>query len=145
MPHSAGLLIDWRRQNATFFGALQVERNVMFIILNLIVLVAAAEHLSALTNAGQGQDPEHRNLRTMGVSQGCGDAHILMTGTAIGAIGTLTGFAVGTVFCANIRKTAPVPLSWLTSTDCLTRTCISSRACPPKWMWAKPPPLWCWH
>jgi lipoprotein-releasing system permease protein len=109
-------LIDWRRQNATFFGALQVERNVMFIILNLIVLVAALSILSALTMLVKDKTRNIAILRTMGVSQGAVMRIFLMTGTAIGTIGTLTGFVVGTVFCANIEKLRQF-LSWLTSTE----------------------------
>jgi len=109
-------LIDWRRQNATFFGALQVERNVMFIILNLIVLVAALSILSALTMLVKDKTRNIAILRTMGVSQGAVMRIFLMTGTAIGVIGTMTGFAVGTVFCANIEKLRQF-LSWLTSTE----------------------------
>src|SRR5260370_22590345 len=109
-------MIDWRRQNATFFGALQVERNVMFLILNLIVLVAALSILSALTMLVKDKTRNIAILRTMGVSQGAVMRIFLMTGTAIGVIGTMTGFVVGTVFCANIEKLRQF-LSWLTSTE----------------------------
>jgi lipoprotein-releasing system permease protein len=109
-------LIDWRRQNATFFGALQVERNVMFIILNLIVLVAALSILSALTMLVKDKTRNIAILRTMGASQGAVMRIFLMTGTAIGVVGTMTGFVVGTVFCANIEKLRQF-LSWLTSTE----------------------------
>jgi len=109
-------MIDWRRQNATFFGALQVERNVMFIILNLIVLVAALSILSALTMLVKDKTRNIAILRTMGVTQGAVMRIFLMTGTAIGVIGTMTGFVVGTVFCINIEKLRQF-LSWLTSTE----------------------------
>jgi lipoprotein-releasing system permease protein len=109
-------LIDWRRQNATFFSALQVERNVMFLILNLIVLVAALSILSALTMLVKDKTRNIAILRTMGVSQGGVMRIFLMTGTAIGVVGTMTGFVVGTVFCANIEKLRQF-LSWLTSTE----------------------------
>jgi lipoprotein-releasing system permease protein len=109
-------MVDWRRRNATFFGALQVERNVMFLILNLIVLVAALSILSALTMLVKDKTRNIAILRTMGVSQGAVMRIFLMTGTAIGVIGTMTGFVVGTVFCANIEKLRQF-LSWLTSTE----------------------------
>ena len=54
-------MIDWRQRNATFFSALQVERNVMFLILTLIVLVAAFNIASVADHAGQGQGPRHRH------------------------------------------------------------------------------------
>src|SRR2546422_1655051 len=62
-------MIDWRRNNATFFGALQVERNVMFMILTLIVLVAALSILSALVMLVKDKTQNIAILRTMGVSQ----------------------------------------------------------------------------
>jgi lipoprotein-releasing system permease protein len=109
-------MIDWRRHNATFFGALQVERNVMFMILTLIVLVAALSILSALTMLVKDKTRNIAILRTMGVSQGAVMRIFLITGTAIGIIGTMTGFVVGTVFCLNIEKLRQF-LSWLTSTE----------------------------
>jgi len=83
-------------------------------------------------------------LRTMGVSQGAVMRIFLMTGTAIGAIGTLTGFAVGTVFCANIEKLRQF-LSWLTSTELFDPNLYFLSRLPAEMDVAKPPPLWCWH
>jgi lipoprotein-releasing system permease protein len=109
-------MVDWRQRNATFFGALQVERNVMFMILTLIVLVAALSILSALTMLVKDKTQNIAILRTMGVSQGAVMRVFLITGTAIGVIGTLTGFVVGTVFCINIENLRQF-LSWLTATE----------------------------
>jgi lipoprotein-releasing system permease protein len=109
-------MVDWRQRNSTFFGALQVERNVMFMILTLIVLVAALSILSALTMLVKDKTQNIAILRTMGVSQGAVMRVFLITGTAIGVIGTLTGFVVGTVFCLNIENLRQF-LSWLTSTE----------------------------
>src|SRR6266478_5975706 len=109
-------MIDWRRQNATFFGALQVERNVMFIILNLIVLVAALSILRIMNILVKDKTRNIAILRTMGVSQGAVMRIFLITGTAIGVVGTMTGFVVGTIFCINIEKLRQF-LSWLTSTE----------------------------
>jgi lipoprotein-releasing system permease protein len=109
-------MIDWRQRNQTFFGALQVERNVMFMILTLIVLVAALSILSALTMLVKDKTQNIAILRTMGATQGAVMRVFLITGTAIGVIGTLTGLVVGTVFCANIEKLRQF-LSWVTSTE----------------------------
>lgn len=109
-------MIDWHQRNATFFGALQVERNVMFMILTLIVLVAALSILSALIMLVKDKTQNIAILRTMGASQGSVMRVFLITGTAIGVIGTMTGFVVGTVFCAYIEKLRQF-LSWLTSTE----------------------------
>ena len=109
-------MLDWRQRNATFFGALQVERNVMFMILTLIVLVAALSILSALIMLVKDKTQNIAILRTMGATQGAVMRVFLITGTAIGVIGTMTGFVVGTVFCANIEKLRQF-LSWITSTE----------------------------
>ena len=109
-------MIDWRQRNASFFGALQVERNVMFMILTLIVLVAALSILSALIMLVKDKTQNIAILRTMGATQGAVMRIFLITGTAIGVVGTLTGFVVGTVFCANIENLRQF-LSWLTNTE----------------------------
>jgi lipoprotein-releasing system permease protein len=109
-------MIDWRQRNQTFFGALQVERNVMFMILTLIVLVAALSILSALTMLVKDKTQNIAILRTMGATQGAVMRVFLITGTAIGVIGTFTGLVVGTAFCLNIEKLRQF-LSWLTSTE----------------------------
>jgi lipoprotein-releasing system permease protein len=109
-------MIDWRTRNSTFFNALQVERNVMFLILTLIVLVAALSILSALIMLVKDKGQNIAILRTMGATQGAIMRIFLITGTAIGVFGTLTGFVVGTVFCAKIESLRQF-LSWLTHTD----------------------------
>ena len=109
-------MVDWRQRNATFFNALQVERNVMFLILTLIVLVAALNIVSVLIMLVKDKSSDIAILRTMGATQGAIMRIFLITGTAIGAFGTLTGFVVGTVFCANIESLRQF-LSWLTHTD----------------------------
>lgn len=63
-------LVDWRQRNATFFNALQVERNVMFLILTLIVLVAALNIVSGLIMLVKDKGADIAILRTMGASQG---------------------------------------------------------------------------
>jgi lipoprotein-releasing system permease protein len=110
------VMIDWRERNKTFFGALQVERNVMFMILTLIVLVAALSILSALTMLVKDKAQNIAILRTMGATQGAVMRVFLITGTAIGVIGTATGLVVGTVFCLNIENLRQL-LSWLSGTD----------------------------
>ena len=109
-------MIDWRTRNSTFFNALQVERNVMFLILTLIVLVAALSILSALIMLVKDKGQNIAILRTMGATQGAIMRVFLITGTAIGVFGTLTGFVVGTLFCANIESLRQF-LSWLTRTE----------------------------
>jgi len=109
-------LIDWRQRNATFFNALQVERNVMFMILTLIVLVAALNIVSGLIMLVKDKGQDIAILRTMGASQGSIMRVFLITGAAIGVVGTLVGFLLGVVVCMNIESIRQF-LSWLTSTE----------------------------
>jgi lipoprotein-releasing system permease protein len=109
-------IVDWRQRNATFFNALQVERNVMFIILTLIVLVAALNIISGLIMLVKDKGRDIAVLRTMGATQGAVMRVFLITGAAIGVVGTLVGFAVGLVICLNVESIRQF-LSWLTSTE----------------------------
>ncbi|MBF5067437.1 lipoprotein-releasing system transmembrane subunit LolC, partial [Salmonella enterica subsp. enterica serovar Istanbul] len=63
-------LVDWRQRNTTFFGLLQVQRNVMFVILTMIVLVAALNIVSGLIMLVKDKGSDIAILRTMGASQG---------------------------------------------------------------------------
>jgi lipoprotein-releasing system permease protein len=109
-------MIDWRQRNATFFNALQVERNVMFLILTLIVLVAALNIVSGLIMLVKDKSSDIAILRTMGASQGAIMRVFLITGSSIGAVGTLAGFLLGTVVCLNIDSIRRF-LAWLTHRD----------------------------
>ena len=109
-------MIDWRQRNATFFNALQVERNVMFIILSLIVLVAAFNIISGLTMLVKDKGPDIGILRTMGATQGSIMRVFMITGAAIGVNGTLIGFLLSVLVCLNI-ETIRRFLSWVTNTD----------------------------
>jgi lipoprotein-releasing system permease protein len=109
-------LVDWRQRNATFFGALQVERNVMFLILSLIVLVAALNIVSGLIMLVKDKGSDIAILRTMGASQGAVMRTFMITGASIGVAGTLVGFVVGLIVCVNIESIRQF-MSWLTHTD----------------------------
>jgi lipoprotein-releasing system permease protein len=109
-------IIDWRQRNATFFNALQVERNVMFLILTLIVLVAALNIVSGLIMLVKDKGQDIAILRTMGATQGAIMRVFLITGAAIGVVGTLFGLLLGVVVCLNIESIRQF-LSWLTSTE----------------------------
>ena len=109
-------MIDWQQRNATFFNALQVERNVMFMILTLIVLVAALNIVSGLIMLVKDKGSDIAILRTMGASQGAIMRIFLITGSSIGVVGTLAGFLLGTIVCLNINSIRRF-LAWLTHTD----------------------------
>jgi len=109
-------MVDWRQRNATFFNALQVERNVMFLILTLIVLVAALNIVSGLIMLVKDKGSDIAILRTMGATQGAMMRVFLITGASIGVIGTIVGFLLGTIVCLNIEEIRRF-LSWLTNTE----------------------------
>jgi lipoprotein-releasing system permease protein len=109
-------MIDWRQRNATFFNALQVERNVMFLILTLIVLVAALNIVSGLIMLVKDKGSDIAILRTMGATQGSIMRVFLITGASIGVVGTLVGLLLGVVVCLNVESIRQF-LSWLTNTE----------------------------
>jgi lipoprotein-releasing system permease protein len=109
-------LIDWRQRNATFFNALQVERNVMFLILTLIVLVAALNIISGLIMLVKDKGHDIAILRTMGATRGAVLRIFLITGSSIGIVGTLVGFGLGLAVCLNIEEIRRF-ISWLTATE----------------------------
>ena len=106
---------DWRQRNETFFTVLEVERNVMFIILSLIVLVAALNIISGLMMLVKDKGRDIAILRTMGASKGAVMRIFLITGASIGIIGTLAGLILGVVFCLNI-ETIKNFVSWASGT-----------------------------
>jgi lipoprotein-releasing system permease protein len=97
------VLTDWRQRNRTFFSALEVERNVMFLILMLIVLVAALNIVSGLIMLVKDKSSDIAILRTMGATSGSILRVFLITGASIGVVGTLAGFALGMFICSNIQ------------------------------------------
>jgi lipoprotein-releasing system permease protein len=106
---------DWRQRNETFFNVLSVERNVMFIILSLIVLVAALNIISGLMMLVKDKGRDIAILRTMGATKGAVMRVFLITGASIGIVGTLAGLVLGVVFCWNIDSIKNFA-SWVTGT-----------------------------
>ncbi|MCA0419783.1 MAG: lipoprotein-releasing ABC transporter permease subunit [Proteobacteria bacterium] len=110
------VLSDWRQRNRSFFNALEVERNVMFIILTLIVLVAALNIVSGLIMLVKDKTADIAIMRTMGCTRGTVLRIFLITGAAIGVIGTLAGLALGVTFAKNI-KSIMAALNWITGAN----------------------------
>lgn len=108
-------LTDWRQRNQTFFSALQVERNVMFMILTLIVLVAALNIISGLIMLVKDKASDIAILRTMGATSGAIMRIFFMTGAAIGTVGTIAGVALGVIVCLNIESIRQF-FSWVSGT-----------------------------
>ncbi|MEQ8398586.1 lipoprotein-releasing ABC transporter permease subunit [Thalassobaculum sp.] len=94
---------DWQQQNSSFFNALQVERNVMFLILTLIILVAAFNIISSLIMLVKDKGRDIAVLRTMGATRGMITRIFFMTGASVGVLGTVFGSALGLLFCENIE------------------------------------------
>ncbi|NNF79448.1 MAG: lipoprotein-releasing ABC transporter permease subunit [Rhizobiales bacterium] len=109
-------LFTWKRTNETFFNALQVERNVMFLILTLIILVAALNIVSGLIMLVKDKGRDIAILRTMGATRGTIMRVFLITGASIGVVGTIAGLAIGLIFCTHIEEIRQF-LSWLTKTE----------------------------
>ena len=97
-------LVNWQQSNANFFNALQVERNVMFLILTLIILVAAFNIISGMVMLVKDKGRDIAILRTMGATRGSILRIFFLAGASIGVLGTLSGLVLGVVFCENIES-----------------------------------------
>jgi lipoprotein-releasing system permease protein len=109
-------VVTWKDMNSTFFGAIETERNVMFLILTLIILVAALNIVSGLYMLVKDKSADIAILRTMGATRGAIMRVFLIAGVSIGVIGTFLGFVIGVVFCDNIESVRQF-LSALTGTS----------------------------
>ena len=96
-------ILDWQQANSSFFTAIEVERNVMFLILTLIIIVAAFNIISSLIMLVKDKGQDIAILRTMGATQGMIMRIFLLSGATIGVVGTLAGFALGLAFADNIE------------------------------------------
>jgi lipoprotein-releasing system permease protein len=97
-------ITDWQQANASFFGAIQVERNVMFLILALIIVVAAFNIVSSQIMLVKEKGRAIAILRTMGATRATIMRIFLISGASIGVVGTAAGFALGLAFADNIES-----------------------------------------
>lgn len=95
---------DWRDQNGSFFNAVQVERNVMFLILTMIIVVAAFNIISSMIMLVKDKGRDIAIMRTMGASRRSMMKIFVLTGASIGFIGTGAGALVGILFALNIEE-----------------------------------------
>ncbi|ANB01078.1 lipoprotein-releasing ABC transporter permease subunit [Ectothiorhodospira sp. BSL-9] len=98
---------DWTRQHANFFRAVQTEKTVMFIILSLIVAVAAFNIVSTLVMVVIDKQADIAILRTLGLSPRSVMAVFMVQGTVIGVVGTLLGVAGGITLALNVETIVP--------------------------------------
>jgi lipoprotein-releasing system permease protein len=104
LPTTQVNIQDWRQNNDSFLAAVTVEGNVMFLILTLIIVVAAFNVISSLIMMVKDKAKDIAILRTMGASSGAILRIFLMCGASVGVLGTLIGFGLGVVFCAYIEQ-----------------------------------------
>ncbi len=148
---------DWTQRDASYWGALKVERNVMRLILMLLVLIAALNIISSLVMLVKNKGRDIAILRTMGAGQGAILRIFVMAGGAIGALGTAAGLAVGalvSVYITPIQKVVefvtgqavfssdvyfldhlPAKVDWLEVTTIVAFSLAASLLCtlPPAW------------
>src|SRR5262249_42218412 len=97
-------IVDWQHANSSIVNAVEIERNVMFLILALIILVAAFNIISGMIMMVKDKGRDIAILRTMGASRGMVLRIFVLSGASIGVVGTLAGFALGVVFTENIES-----------------------------------------
>ena len=95
---------DWKQKNSSFFKALNVERNVMFLILTLIIVVAAFNIISSMIMLVNDKRASIAILRTMGATRGAVMRVFFLSGASVGIAGTFLGSVLGLIFCWNIES-----------------------------------------
>jgi lipoprotein-releasing system permease protein len=116
LPGRPLAVYDWRQFNTTFFGVLKVQRNVMFLIVTIIVIVAAFNITSGLIMLVKDKGPDIGILRTIGATRPAVMRVFIITGTTIGATGTLVGLALGALITHNVESIRQI-LSSLTGVE----------------------------
>ncbi len=134
LPNMPVNIQDWRQNNDSFLAAVTVEGNVMFLILTLIILVAAFNVISSLIMMVKDKAKDIAILRTMGASSGAILRIFLMCGASVGVLGTLIGFGLGVVFCAYIEQIKQF-VQWITGTPLFDPTVYYLESLPAKLDW----------
>ena len=96
-------IVDWQQANSSLFNAVEIERNVMFLILTLIIVVAAFNIISSMIMMVKDKGRDIAILRTMGASRGMILRIFMLSGASIGAVGTAAGFGLGLVITKNLE------------------------------------------
>jgi lipoprotein-releasing system permease protein len=129
-------LVDWQQSNASFFNALSVERNVMFLILTLIILVAAFNIISSMIMLVKDKGRDIAILRTMGATRGMILRIFFLSGASIGVIGTVFGLVLGVAFADNIEAIRQV-LQHMTGTELFSAEIYFLSQLPAEIDWAE--------
>ncbi len=134
LPNTPLNIQDWRQNNDSFLAAVTVEGNVMFLILTLIIVVAAFNVISSLIMMVKDKARDIAILRTMGATSGAILRIFLMCGASVGILGTLIGFGIGVVFCAYIEQIKEF-VSKITGTPLFDPTIYYLESLPAKLDW----------
>lgn len=129
-------LLDLQQANSGFFAAVRVERNVMFLILTLIILVAGFNIVSSMIMLVKDKGRDIAVMRTMGATRGMVLRIFLLSGASIGIIGTLLGFALGVVFCLYIAEIQQA-LQYLLQVDLFSAEVYYLSRIPARLDWAE--------
>jgi lipoprotein-releasing system permease protein len=109
-------ITDWRQRNQAFFSALLIERNAMFMILSIVVLVASLNIVASLIMMVKEKARGVAILRTMGATQAAVMRIFIMAGVGVGFVGTVSGLIIGVLFCWNINSIQRF-ISWISGGD----------------------------
>jgi lipoprotein-releasing system permease protein len=131
-----GIVTDWRDQNQAFFGALEVERTTMRLILMLIVGIAAMNIISGLIMLVKNKGGDIAILRTMGAGRGAILRIFFMSGALIGVAGTGAGLLLGILFCTYIQQIQGF-VQWLTGQDVFNASVYFLSHIPAKLDWGE--------
>jgi lipoprotein-releasing system permease protein len=129
-------VVDWQDSNNAFFAAVNVERNVMFLILTLIIVVAVFNVVSSMILMVKDKTADIAILRTMGATSGSIMRIFFMVGASVGVIGTIAGFGLGVVFCAHIEQIRQF-VQGLTGTQLFNPTVYYLESLPAKLVWSQ--------
>jgi lipoprotein-releasing system permease protein len=131
-----GIVSDWRDQNQAFFGALEVERTSMRLILMLIVFIAVMNIISGLIMLVKNKGRDIAILRTMGAGQGSILRIFFMAGAAIGVLGTIAGLLLGILVCTYIQQIQAF-VQWVTGADVFNASVYFLSHIPAKLDWTE--------
>jgi lipoprotein-releasing system permease protein len=132
----SAIVADWRDANRSYFGALEVERNVMRLILMLIVAIAAMNIISGLVMLVKNKGRDVAVLRTIGASQGSITRIFFMSGAAVGLAGTIAGLLIGVLVCTFIGE-IQAGVEWLTGAEVFSSDVYFLDRLPAKIEWVE--------
>lgn len=130
------IVTDWTQKNASYWGALQVERNVMRLILMMLVAIAAMNIISGLIMLVKNKGRDIAILRTMGAGRGSILRIFFMAGASVGVLGTLAGLAIGVLFCIYIDPIQAF-VEWATGTQVFSSDVYFLSRVPAKVDWGE--------